>query len=130
MGALLTGYPDPSTVHKGPRITQSAKTNYVKNRGTFNDILDQNNNRDKPAEHVPKVYYEGRDNRATGNGSVGNLFTHYGHMPQSARPVPRVKWEAASNYQNGRGSNASKTITYVPQSSRPSSATFFDMKPR
>ncbi len=130
MNTILTGYPDPAGDHKGPRITHSAHSNYIKNRGTFNDILQQDSNHDSPPVHMPKVYYEGRQNRETGNGSVGRLFTGYGYLPQSARPVPRVKYEAESNYQQGRGTNASKTLSFVPQSSRPSSATFFDMKPR
>lgn len=130
MNHLLTGYPDPSCDKKGPRISSSGQSNYIKNRGTFSSIIDQNNNHDQAPVHVPKVYYEGRNNRAHGNGSVGSLFSHYGHLPQSARPVPRVKWEASNNYQQNRGSSASKTLSMVPQSARPSSATFFDMKPR
>ncbi len=130
MNTLLTGYPDPAADHKGPRITQSAHSNYIKNRGTFNDILHQDSNHDSAAVNVPKVYYEGKQNRETGNGSVAKLFTGYGYLPQSARPVPRVKQEAVNNYHHGRGMGASKTLTFVPQSSRPSSATFFDMKPR
>ncbi len=130
MGELLSGYPDPAYLRKGPRVTGAAQSNYIKNRGTFNNILDQNANRnDRPETHVPKVYYEGRDNREQGNGTVGNLFNYYGALPQSARQVPRVKAEATYNYEHGRGSAMGKALTMVPQSSRPGSATFFGMKP-
>ena len=129
MNELLGGYLNPAIDKKGPRITNSAHGNYIKNRGTFNTILHQNENKQTAEIHNPKVYYEGKDNRINGHGSVGNLMTNYGYLPQSARPVPRIKFEGANILANNRGTNASKTLTMMPASSRPSSATFFDMKP-
>lgn len=130
MAELMGGYPDPSSFRKGPRISNYAQSNYIKNRGTFNDILDHDANKnDRPQSHAPKVFYEGKYNRDHGYGTVGNLFSHYGALPQSARQVPRVKSDAVNNYTHGRGSAMGKTLTMIPQSSRPGSATFFDMKP-
>ena len=130
MKEILTGYCDnPALPRKGPRITKAAFDNFEKNKGSFNTILNHENNSEEVAEKkVPKVHYEGVDNREQGFGTVANLYSEYGHHPVPDKPVPRVKFEGTNILMNNRGSQLEKTLKMVPPSSRPSSSVFFDMR--
>lgn len=127
MNELLSGYcENPVLPRKGPRIKREAEENFLKNKGTFNTILDHTGaDKEEPKRPPPKVHYEGMQNREVGAGSVGNLLSNYGYHPASARPVPRVKFNGADNLINNSGSGASKTLQMIPLTSRPSSAQFF-----
>jgi hypothetical protein len=123
MNELLGGYADPALERKGPRIKKEAENNFNKNKGTFHTIL--THEKEEPKIYQPKVSYEGMNNRITGNGTVSSLFTNYGFHPLSAKPVPRVKFDGADFMANNNGSEASKTLSMVPPSTRPSSTIFF-----
>ena len=126
MKDILGGYCDPPIERKGPRIKQEAYDNFLKNKGTFNHILNDYGKGIDNAQINPRVFYEGRANNLKGQGSMGSLLGNYGRHPVSARPLSRVKFEGADILQNNRGSGVDKTLKMVPPSSRPSSSQFFN----
>ncbi|RNA05661.1 hypothetical protein BpHYR1_015464 [Brachionus plicatilis] len=129
MKEVLTGFCESQPIiKKGPRIKKEAQENYMKNKGSFNFILNEYGKGGSNECTKPRVYYEGKYNNEKGRGSVGNLFTNYGNLPLSARPVPRVKFEAENILDHNRGSGVNKTLHMVPESSRPKSTTFFNFK--
>jgi hypothetical protein len=127
MDDLLTGYCNPPQLRKGPRISREAESNFIKNRGSVNNICFEDYGRNiKPELVNPRVTREGFSNcDQSRQGSVGSLFSNYGTMPLSAKPAPRIKFEGVHIQNDHRGSGVGKTLSSVPLSNRPSSATFF-----
>ena len=130
MKEILSGYCDnPAVPRKGPRVSKLAQDNFQKNRGSFNLILNHENNTDQPEKKAAKVFYEGLDNREQGYGVVSNLYSEYGNHPIPEKPMPRVKFEGTENLINHRGSQVDKTLKMIPLTRRPTSGSFFDMRP-
>ena len=126
MQDLLTGYCDPAIAKKGPRISKEGEANFLKNKGTFNKILNDYGRDVTKESFNPRVQFEGRENRDKNRGTMGSLFTNYGYHPQSPKPIPRVKFDGQSNLEKNSGLGLDKTLKMVPPSSRPSSTDFFN----
>lgn len=129
MKEVLTGYcENQPIIKKGPRIKKEAQENYVKNKGSFNYILNEYGKNPLDECTKPRVYYEGKNYNEKGRGSVGNLLANYGNHPISARPIPRVKFEAGEILDHNKGTGVYKVLHMVPETSRPKSCTFFNFK--
>ena len=125
MKESMGGYCDPPLEHKGPRVRKEAQANFLKNKGTFDNII-ANYGQDVPKEHFyPRVNFEGRSNNDKGRGTMGSLLGNYGNHPLSAKPVSRVKYEGNEILSKNRGAGVGKTLLSMPPSSRPSSSQFF-----
>jgi len=126
MKEILTGYCDPPIQKKGPRVKKEAYDNFLKNKGTFNNIIAGYGKDINPETHNPRNFHEGKSYNQKAHGSVGNLFANYGNYPISARPVSRVKFEGTEILENSRGTGVDKIFKMVPLTQRPSSTQFFN----